>query len=1122
MEDGTEVISSKKNARPVVPGGIRSAAALLAVSAALLASPMRAGLRFEATTSPNGADVRCLAADSSRIFAGTYRGVWKLEQLTWTQAGLTDRIVGSIAIAGGAVYAATGDAVWLWGGGATWTAETLPGTDTFRTVLVTDGSTVWAAGRTVAKKSGGAWSALPAISGIAVSGTLAGPDLVLGLSSGGALRLTGGAWSAMSAGLGASEPVQALFWDGAVLWAGTSRGVYSWGGAAWVADQALGVHDVRAIRSASGAVWVASADAGVFRKAGAAWASANGSFLTLFARAFASDGVLLYLGTGGGPVYSWNGSTWGETPALDGSTVSEIASKGVETVLGLGVLAATRGAGVAGFLLGQVPSPCGNVLSSSAAPDGSADSFLVATSCGIFTGGEGGWAAMNSGLPSGVVPGALAKTAFGTFAGTLDAGLYRYSSGGWTPDSTPGLPSNASASVLRSQGAGLYLAGSSGLFARTSGTVWTEIHDGLPSAGASVTSLAVPGPVFAGLSAGGVYRRDGSSFHLDAAGISTSPVFSLDAGGTPGSASYGPGVQLLAAAGTGGVMVKRGGGWTREGTGLPVGVDARVVRTAVTGGGSSPLVNWVRAGTSGSGAYLARTDAQVRTVPVVLDVIGATGARFQTELTMAAPGGRVQLTYTPAPGFGRPGDGGTATVALPAGELRAADALGFLRSAGIPIGAADASNPVAGTLAIQPVSAQGAPLPADAAYAVARTYTGTPASGSYGLFYDAPSDVEAAEEKATIYALRSVTGLFRSNLAVVHVPAPGRPGGSIDLSVQVYGASGAAAGAPLQKTLAAGEWYQWSNVLALAGLPDGSYGYAVVTRTAGTDPFVAYGVVNDMATSDGSYLPAYRPGGAAAARRLVVPVVLDVLGAANSHYTTEVTIANDGSIGTPVDLVYQPAPGFGSATGVPVVTVTLAAHEQKTIPDVIAYLRAKGMNIPDPATGGPQAGTLSVHFRYLDALDFPQTVALARTSTPNPDASAGGSFGLFYPAVARGGGARTSARVPALSQTAAVRSNLAVVHTGGGSELPIGLAVQLFDAATGTAAGSVLTVTLQPGDWYQWSKVLELSGALATTTAAYAVVTRVTGDDTFFAYGVLNDNVTSDGSFVAGIPAETY
>ena len=230
---------------------------------------------------------------------------------------------------------------------------------------------------------------------------------------------------------------------------------------------------------------------------------------------------------------------------------------------------------------------------------------------------------------------------------------------------------------------------------------------------------------------------------------------------------------------------------------------------------------------------------------------------------------------------------------------------------------------------------------------------------------------------------------------------------------------------------------------------------------------------------------------------------------------------NDGTIATPVDLVYRPAPGFGEITGVPVVTVDLAARQQLTIPDVLAYLRSHGMQIPDGTTAA-QAGTLTVTFRFLTGLDAPSTVVLARTTTPNTDATTGGAFGLFYPAVAKGGGARTSALVPGLSQDESVRSNLAVVNTGGGSELPVTLEVRLYDADTGAAAGSPLTARLAVGDWVQWSRVHALAGAPALVTRFTAVVRRIAGDDTFAAYGVLNDAVTSDGSFQAMITSDPY
>jgi hypothetical protein len=298
-----------------------------------------------------------------------------------------------------------------------------------------------------------------------------------------------------------------------------------------------------------------------------------------------------------------------------------------------------------------------------------------------------------------------------------------------------------------------------------------------------------------------------------------------------------------------------------------------------------------------------------------------------------------------------------------------------------------------------------------------------------------------------------------------------------------------------------------------------AYGYVKITRTSGIGAWTGYGVVNDAKTSDGSILPLYRPGGLAAARRLVVPVVLDVFGAAGSHYTTELTLANDGAFATPVDLFYKPA--LGSSTGVPFVTLTLAAGQQTTIPDVIAYLRTKGLNVPDASTGA-QAGTLTVEFRNLLNLDTPRTVAIARTTTPNPNTATGGAFGVAYPAAAKGGGARASALVPGLTRDASVRSNLAVVHLGGGSESALSLSVQLYDASTGLAAGGAVTVTLQPGDWTQWSGIFDTAGVPAAVTKAWAVVTRIAGDDTWLAYGVLNDAQTSDGSYVRMIPAQEY
>jgi hypothetical protein len=112
--------------------------------------------------------------------------------------------------------------------------------------------------------------------------------------------------------------------------------------------------------------------------------------------------------------------------------------------------------------------------------------------------------------------------------------------------------------------------------------------------------------------------------------------------------------------------------------------------------------------------------------------------------------------------------------------------------------------------------------------------------------------------------------------------------------------------------------------------------------------------------------------------------------------------------------------------------------------------------------------------------------------------------------------------VPGLTRDAAVRSNLAVVHLGGGAESLLSLSVRLYDAGTGQPVGIPVSVSLLPGDWTQWSGIFETAGVPANVTQAYAVVSRVAGDDTWLAYGVLNDAQTSDGSYVRMIPASEY
>ncbi len=554
----------------------------------------------------------------------------------------------------------------------------------------------------------------------------------------------------------------------------------------------------------------------------------------------------------------------------------------------------------------------------------------------------------------------------------------------------------------------------------------------------------------------------------------------------------------FAAAGATGVLRHVDGAWMPETSGLPPGTDARAIASARTGSGMTGYRDLLYLGTGGQGVFTAFASPLSRILPAIVDAVGATGQRFRTEITIGNLGPYAAIALSPSLQ-----DAVTILYIQDRTERRAPDAFSWLRAQGMEI---PAGTGVTG-LTTQPLD-YGYVRP-ETFYMLARVYTTDSSGGTYGVMLEAPTDIDAAEEEASVYGLRSEAGVDRSNLAVIHVP--GRSSDPITLSVQVLSADGIPAPNVLTRTLAPGEFFQWNDVLLLAGLPQGSSGYARISRVAGIGAWTGYGVVNDAATSDGAIRPLYRPGGLAAARRLLVPIVLDSNGEAGSHYTTELTLANDSARPSTASLLYHAAPA-GAQVAARAVLLPVGAGRQVTLPDVVAFLRAQGVAIPELPAAGSQAGSLEVAFQGLDGDDAARTVALARTTTPNPNRTTGGRFGVSYSAVAWGGGARQTALVPALSQDAASRSNLAVVNTGGGSEGAITLSVQLRDAESGVDAGSPLVVSLKPGEWFQWNRVIERAGA--ATSKAIATVTRTSGDDTFFAYGVVNDAKTSDGSFI--------
>ncbi len=599
----------------------------------------------------------------------------------------------------------------------------------------------------------------------------------------------------------------------------------------------------------------------------------------------------------------------------------------------------------------------------------------------------------------------------------------------------------------------------------------------------------------------------------------------LSVGLSPGAAGVAPGesvsfaVTLTSAAGLEPVATVSNGplpsGWTARyepsrqsdaSTGYvspSIPATLRITAPISTPSGSYAILVRVATGT------VARSTAAVVTVgvpastapgvevqaPVVLDFFGAGRSHFTSDLyalNRSRAAATLLLRYVASPGT--PGAGAPlVAVPIPAGgEFRTDDAIAFLRSNGIAL-------PEGGTLGTLFATFAGVSDPTLVS-AGSRTSTPNPntvVGGSFGTFSPAWRSGAALIGDTWIYGLRE-DGAFRSNLALVHAPSSSSFGAvaPVTVEMQLYdGDLGLAAGAPISYTLQPGEFHQFNSVLASRGL---SNGYARVRRTAGADRFIAYGVVNDGAstgggTSDGSLI-------AAGATEGLLPIVLDLPG--TTHYQTELTLTNPSlSSSVAVTLTYTPAALLG-ATGGGTVPTTLGPGRQLRVPNAISYLRALGLGIP---ADGKQGGTLSVS----------GAAALARTFNPNPDSAVGGTFGLAYGAVPASERARSGAWVFGLRQDDAMRSNLAVADARTAGD-PLDYRIDVFDSDSGASLpAQSFTRTLSPGQWTQVDSILGAAGV----AHGYVRVAPASGESDYVAYGVTNDGPgpgtrTSDGSYL--------
>jgi glucose/arabinose dehydrogenase len=488
-------------------------------------------------------------------------------------------------------------------------------------------------------------------------------------------------------------------------------------------------------------------------------------------------------------------------------------------------------------------------------------------------------------------------------------------------------------------------------------------------------------------------------------------------------------------------------------------------------------------GNSGTLHRLVDADGplSVLTVPVVVDAAGANGARFVSEITIGNRGttdASVAVTFTAANALGSSG-GGTFTTTVPAGrQLVFPDAIQWLRDHGLAVPAGDQG----GTLRL----AYAGLLSGDAAFASVRTLVVLP-EGRAGLAYPAVAPNDTLDAPTALYGLREDAS-FRSNVALLNTgdPATGAP---VTLLVTVHnGDAGDGRSATLPDvTLGPGQWTQLNRVLVLAGYANG---WASVERVAGTDPFYAYGVVNDNLTADGAFVAPVPAG--RKTDRLLLPVAVHT-----GAFTTELCLTNAGE--TPSQLSMRDSKAF-------VRTVTLQAGEQQFIPDVLTYIGSSASATPLQISSN--GGVAAFH-------------ASARTFSA---AAKGGTYGVAYAAIPPSEGEFLETWVYGMKQDGLSRSNLAfgtadppfVGPSGPPPSIPLSL--DLFNGDTGLQAGS-LTVTLTGAylpDWAQLNSPLSGFGI----RNGYVRVRAAAGNiQSFFAYGVVNDGGvpgqgTGDGSYL--------
>ena len=459
-------------------------------------------------------------------------------------------------------------------------------------------------------------------------------------------------------------------------------------------------------------------------------------------------------------------------------------------------------------------------------------------------------------------------------------------------------------------------------------------------------------------------------------------------------------------------------------------------------------------------------------VPVILSSAGRNQSFFTSELTLANLGEQeATLRFTYAANRG--GGSGTASDILPAGRQRiATDALAYLAGRGIPI--PGKGNRI-GTLRVDVP-------PGSEVEAVVRTTAVVP-DGRAGLAYPGVAEEEGFSEPVYLCGLRQ-NSRDRSNVAFQNMGAPGE--GGITLRTTVYsGEAGDTKPRVLDDvTLGPGGFHQYSGLLSRV-----ENGYVKVERVEGEAPFYAYGVINDQVNSDGSFVFPVTASALEGRMAHTLPVIVEARG-----FTSELTVTNFSEKPRTLDFefVSEHIRGDDKVVG---FRMELKAGEQQIVPGLVEALRREGMAGLGESRGF-YAGAL---FAEANEGDLSGIVIGARTGSQG----GGGQYSVFYNAVPEGEAFVREAWVMGLRQNEENRSNLALINTGEVDGSASVFHLEIYNGETGVLEETVVTKPIPARGWHQIDGIL--LGASPETRQGYVRIEKVSGENPFLAYGVVND-----------------